>query len=192
MTTNLPPPLPESYWVLPGQFLAGEYPASLEAGQTHRRLLTLLDAGIDTFIDLTESHELAAYDSILNEAAQPLTVEITYQRFPIPDGGLLDRSGVLRILDSIDGSLAFGHHVYLHCWGGVGRTGMIAGCFLVRHGLTGQQAVDQLAAWWQSVPKSRFHPRSPETDQQVRFILGWQEPLSSQLGPPKRGDQRPA
>jgi hypothetical protein len=45
----------------------------------------------------------------------------------------------------------------------------------VRHGKTGQEALDQLAAWWQKIPKRSAHPRSPETDEQMKFVLNWKE-----------------
>ena len=47
-------PIPKSHWVLPGRFLAGEYPA---LGQyvygTRLRLAAFLKAGFYSFIDLT-------------------------------------------------------------------------------------------------------------------------------------------
>jgi hypothetical protein len=79
------------------------------------------------------------------------------------------------ILDAIDSSLAGGRNIYLHCWGGIGRTGTTVGCYLVRHGLTGVQALAQIAEWWKDVPKSVYYPRSPETDRQVEFIMKWEE-----------------
>jgi hypothetical protein len=77
------------------------------------------------------------------------------------------------ILDQLDESLGAGRRIYLHCWGGIGRTGTTVGCYLVRHGLNGEQALRQLAEWWQEVPKSRIHPSSPETREQVNFVLNW-------------------
>ena len=41
------------------------------------------------------------------------------------------------ILDAIDKALEDGKNVYVHCWGGIGRTGTVVGCWLVRHGMTG-------------------------------------------------------
>jgi hypothetical protein len=61
----------------------------------------------------------------------------------------------------------------LHCWGGIGRTGTTVGCFLVRHGLEGNEALRQIAQWWQDVPKSRIHPHSPETLEQANFVRDW-------------------
>ena len=44
---------------------------------------------------------------------------------------------VATILDAIDVALAQGRTVDVHCWGRIGRTGAAVGCWLVRHGLTG-------------------------------------------------------
>jgi protein-tyrosine phosphatase len=68
-----------------------------------------------------------------------------------------------------------GRKIYLHCWGGIGRTGTTVGCYLVRHGRTGEEALRQLAEWWKKVPKSRIHIHSPETHEQADFILKWNE-----------------
>jgi hypothetical protein len=69
--------------------------------------------------------------------------------------------------------LQAGRKIYLHCWGGIGRTGTTVGCYLVRQGKSGAEALEQLAAWWRNVPKSRYFPRSPETDAQMDFVLHW-------------------
>jgi len=176
-------PIPESYWILPGRFLAGEYPGRHDADATRQRIHAFLEAGIDTFIDLTRPDELPSYLAALNEQSQLRGLNITYQHFPILDRGLPSREEMITTLNAIDAALNDGHKVYLHCWGGVGRTGTAVGCYLVRHGKTGQQALDQLARWWWDVPKNQFYPRSPETDEQVQFILNWHEsPLPSGEG----------
>jgi protein-tyrosine phosphatase len=82
-----------------------------------------------------------------------------------------------RLLDS---SLEAGRRIYLHCWGGIGRTGLAVGCFLVRHGMSGEQALEQIADWWQAVTGRRSIPRSPETPEQVEFVLNWREPTSAE------------
>ena len=69
-----------------------------------------------------------------------------------------------------------GRTVYLHCWGGVGRTGTVVGCWLVRHGRTGDEALQQLEEWWQGVAKVRRKPQSPETPEQFRYVREWAEP----------------
>ena len=71
LTSNSPdPPSANSYWVIPDRFVAGEYPGSWTPAQAATRLKTLLDAGIDHFIDLTEQGELLAYfDGLCNASA---------------------------------------------------------------------------------------------------------------------------
>ena len=58
-------PLPNSFWVLPGKLLAGEYPGAPTPQHTHARLAQLLASGINSFIDLTEPDEVTAYDADL-------------------------------------------------------------------------------------------------------------------------------
>lgn len=169
-------PLPDSYWVEPGRFLAGEYPGQAYGEQLPQRLDSFLDFGINTFIDLTGPNELPSYLPVLVEQARYYEMEIHYKRFAIADHGIPAPATMQSILDEIGSSLAESRKVYLHCWGGIGRTGATVGCYLVRHGRTGQQALAQLAEWWKDVPKSRLWPRSPETDQQIEFILNWSEP----------------
>ncbi len=172
---NFPHPIPESYWVQPGQFLAGEYPGNYEERKARQRISAFLEAGITDFIDLTRPNELAPYEPILKELSHAYNIEAAYTRVPIQDGGLPSPETMTHILNTIDDTLAAERKVYVHCWGGVGRTGTVVGCYLVRHGMTGEQALRQIAEWWRYVPKRIFHPDSPETDEQVEFIRNWQK-----------------
>lgn len=166
-------PLDESYWVEPGRFLAGEYPGHFDAVQAQRRLDALLEAEFDTFIDLTKEGEVYPYSFFLKEQASHYGMEVQYYRFPIGDFGLPTAGQMRVILDQIDESLGARRKVYLHCWGGIGRTGTTVGCYLVRHGLSGEGALRQIATWWRDVPKSRIHPHSPETSEQATFVRTW-------------------
>ncbi len=166
-------PISESYWVETGRLLAGEYPGMYEAEQTRKRLDALIEAGFDTFIDLTNPGETFPYKDILLEEAHDYEIETVHHRFPIGDFGLPTPGLMNAILDLIDDSLRDGRKIYLHCWGGIGRTGTTVGCYLVRQGRSAEEALHQLAAWWQAVPKSRYHPHSPETREQVNFIRAW-------------------
>ena len=168
-------PIPESYWVLPDHLLAGEYPGELDEEHTRKRIDALIEAGFDMFIDLTKSNETRPYLQTLQEEANLYEVEATHLRFPIGDFGLPTSQQMNSILDAIDQNVQAGHKIYLHCWGGIGRTGTTVGCYLVRKGKTGEEALDQLAAWWRGVPKSRYHLHSPETLEQMEFIRTWTE-----------------
>jgi protein-tyrosine phosphatase len=166
-------PIQESYWVEPDRLLAGEYPAHFDSEQTRKRIDALLDAGFSTFIDLTRPNETVAYVRLLLDEAKLHEVEVQHYRFAIGDFGLPTPELMTKILDTIDAELEAGRKIYLHCWGGIGRTGTTVGCYLVRRGRTGDEALRQLAEWWRKVPKSMIHITSPETREQAEFIRHW-------------------
>jgi hypothetical protein len=168
-------PIAESYWVIPGRLLAGEYPGRMDENSTRKRIDALIEAGFNLFIDLTKPNEMVPYVGTLHEEAKVHGMEATHQRFPIGDFGLPSPEQMNSILAVLVRNLEAGRKIYLHCWGGIGRTGTTVGCYLVRQGMTGEEALQQLAAWWRNVPKSSYHPRTPETSEQMDFILGWAE-----------------
>src|SRR5260221_14694643 len=77
-----PKPDPDTYWVVPGKPLAGEYPGAPDSEEARRRLRRFLAAGVRHFIDLTEVGELEPYAELLTEEAGSNT---SYERFPIRD-----------------------------------------------------------------------------------------------------------
>ena len=160
-------PLPNTYWALPGLLLAGEHPSGLTADATRVRLSTLMAAGIECFLDLTHPSEIDSYD-------QALPFQIEYLRKPIRDHGLPEkREHMMEILDCLHDALRSGRRAYVHCRAGIGRTGMVVGCLLVERGLTGEQALDELARVWQQCERSKFWPSVPETDAQTEYVRLW-------------------
>ena len=168
-------PIDDSYWVQPGLLLAGEYPGHPRKSIAQARLGRLLAAGIRDFLDLTEDWELNPYTELVARLASRERTTVEYVRISIPDLCVPTPAIMSSILDAIDARMQAGRPTYLHCWGGVGRTGTVVGCWLVRHGATGPAALARIDEWWQAVPKRVRHPRSPETDEQRRFVLDWRE-----------------
>jgi ADP-ribosyl-[dinitrogen reductase] hydrolase len=161
------PPLPNSYWVVPGQVLAGEYPAAPDPDKTRERLKRLLDAGIECFIDLTQPDELPSYEGKLPEG-------IDYLRRPIEDHSLpASPAQMMQVLESITESVRAGRPVYVHCRAGIGRTGTAIGCLLVERGFTGDQALEELNALWQKSRRSVSWPFVPETEEQAGYVRNW-------------------
>jgi protein tyrosine/serine phosphatase len=167
-------PIPESYWVVPGRFLAGEYPSDRDEARARSRLTAFLNAGFDTFIDLTDEGERPPYQALLAEEAGTYPQTINYLRFPFPDFNVPTAATMLAVLDTLETALAGGHTVYLHCVGGIGRTGTTVGCYLVRHGRSGPQALAELTRLYATAAQSAFYPHSPEDLRQVAFVRGWQ------------------
>ena len=169
-----------TYWVVHGRFLAGEYPGAPNRREAAYKLGILLKAGVSHFIDLTEPYEgLAPYAPIAAEEARRLDTPFRHSRHSIVDLDVPHSSQVTaEILDVIDEARGAGKTVYVHCWVGVGRTGTVVGCWLVRHGLTGDEALDRIATWWQGMEKAYRIPRSPQMPRQREYVSNWSEPAS--------------
>jgi predicted protein tyrosine phosphatase len=141
-----------------------------------QKISAFFDAGIRHFVDLTRKGELSPYDDVVKEEAGKRGVEAAYDRLSIRDADVPTPRFMKQILDILDSNLAASVPTYVHCWGGIGRTGTVVGCFLVRQGLTGDEALELLDQLWQTVPKHHRIPRSPETDEQCEYVRMWKEP----------------
>ncbi|MGA2564219.1 MAG: dual specificity protein phosphatase family protein [Steroidobacteraceae bacterium] len=160
-------PLANSYWVLPGSLLAGEYPLGNKPQDTESRLQRLLAAGIDTFLDLTHQGECPEYRALL-------PANVRYLRSPILDTEIPEDPAQMRTIQAhLHSELAAGRRVYVHCRAGIGRTGMVVGCYLAEQGLKGPAALRRLNRLWRQSERSRTWPVVPQTHEQAEFIRQW-------------------
>jgi protein-tyrosine phosphatase len=81
----------------------------------------------------------------LNIAAKKVRRSIRHFAHPIPDMGVIDQDGYDRIIACIHGEMDAGRTVYVHCWGGKGRTSTVVGCLLVDGGLDYDGAIARIA-----------------------------------------------
>lgn len=176
-----PPSRPNlsTYWVT-DHFLAGAYPGGDSEEDTRGRMKKFLEAGITLFVDLTEAEEEDGYDSILLEEAAKQNVQANHKRCSIPDFETPNHEQMKGILDTIDSvgsstSSPSNDKVYVHCWGGIGRTGTVVGCYLRRHGNTGPEAVSETNRLFQSTGRGLGGLTSPDTPEQRQFIMNWNE-----------------
>ena len=66
------------------------------------------------------------------------------------------------IIADIERELAADRPVYVHCWGGVGRTGTVVGWWHVARGATAEEALARIAAARSGTRKRVVrHPRWP-------------------------------
>ena len=172
MPEPLERPIPDSYWVRPGRLLAGEYPRHKDDEASRPKLRRLLETGVTFFLDLTEIEEgLKPYVPLLQEEVAALGRSVAHRRMPIRDGGIPAHKEMAHILNTIDSALAEGHTIYVHCWGGKGRTGTVIGCYLVRHGMGGEEALDEISRLRQGTHDER--DPSPETEVQRQTVRNW-------------------
>lgn len=165
---------------LPGQargrlgltFLPGKRGNSLRyPGQVYRRdtatdLAAMHSAGVVRLILLVEDGELASWgDSTIVELGTAAGVDV--RRHPIRDGAAAASVAEMdRILNEIDEARAVGD-VAVACMGGVGRTGMVAACALVRAGRSADQAIARV--------REVRHPTAVETWAQERFVRAYRD-----------------
>jgi len=167
-------PYANSYWVVQNRLLAGEHPSDYDDDATLLRLEALLDAGIRTFIDLTQDQETTSYHQMLCALAENRGTEIKVQRIAIVDRGVPSEPTLKRILDEIDLSTGAGNPVFVHCFAGIGRTGTVVGGYLRRHALVNPGDVVTRIAKLRSGTPWRGEV-SPQTSEQVQMVENWQD-----------------
>ena len=94
-------------------------------------------------------------------------------RKPVRDFTAPSPAKMREILDLIDAELAAGGVVYLHCYGGVGQTGTVVGCYLIRHGTPPERAIEAIARLRHKARDA--HRSSPESEEQRALIASWED-----------------
>jgi protein-tyrosine phosphatase len=157
-------PVPNSYRV--GEMLlAGGYPGSADPNEARRRLRALARQDVRVFVDLTHPADLLEpYEAHLGDGARRVS-------HPIVDFGTTTIPHMTRILDDIDHARSEGESVYVHCWGGVGRTGTVVGCWLRRHRLDDGDPIARIA----ELRRDTFGASapSPERPAQRAMVVAW-------------------
>ena len=159
-------PLNQSYEICSnGIIYAGEYPGDKNEEIAKQKIEQMYHFGIRHFIDLTEEGELRPYNHLLPS-------DTTYTRFPIVDCGVPKSvESVQRLLLRIEELKKMEGYVYVHCWGGVGRTGTIVACYLSQNWEEPDlnHTLEVLRRNFSEMPKSTYR-ETPETKEQINFI----------------------
>lgn len=164
---------PPRYYVVDDLVWAGAFPSQLpiSAGAAQTTLAWLHAYDVRVVINVTTPADaVPELDAYVAQHAG-----MTMEHYPIRDMSVPSRSLMLAILDRISAAVAAGQRVFVHCWGGLGRTGTVIACWLVRQGYSPAAALARLAELRQAIDGV-----SPETDAQRAFVLAWQEPTAHQ------------
>ena len=177
--TTFSVPFPHSYWVIPGKLLAGFYPGAKDPKEAAAKLTALINAGIRHVINLMElderdlaGHRFVPYEDVMESIASKMQISVTFDQLPIKDLSVPTERHMTRILNQIELCIKHSKPVYVHCLGGIGRTGTVVGCYLVRHGLaTGKNVLDIIRDLRKDTEDSERE--SPETGEQRKMVVGW-------------------
>jgi protein-tyrosine phosphatase len=139
-----------SYEIIKDKFYAGEYPRNPDEESSITKIQGFINFGITDFIDLTMGK-----DEYLTPYTQMLPSGISYNRFAIRDVHFPETFAYLQtILQFIEQKIAGSGKVYVHCLGGVDRTGVIVASWFVYNGLLPDDAMAEYKRRWATNPKS--------------------------------------
>ena len=135
-----------SNWVLPGRLIAGGYPGSRDEEEHDSIVTSIMQCGVTTFVCLQPKDELERFRAY-GPVARRLNASTKIFHAPIDDLSVTTDAAARSAADTIARLLERGEVVYVHCWGGHGRTGTIVSILLGRLFRVGAQAaIDHFVA----------------------------------------------
>ena len=117
--------------------------------------------GVDKIISLLEYDE-ADNEGLTNEADECGNVGIDFEQYPIRDGDIPKMKSFIEFVKKIYSEIYNGKNIAVHCYAGIGRSGIFTCSLLKMNGLKTDEAVDL-------VTEKREYP-VPETGEQYNFL----------------------
>lgn len=146
----------------PGKHSTSVYlPGTLWRRDLAMDLDQLVRLGVTDLVCLLPDHDLQKLH-IPHLVAEATVRGLHVHRLPIPDQGVPSRRALRRLLATLLSRLAEGASVVIHCEGGKGRTGVVAGSLLILLGATAPEALRRL--------HEARGPNCPENDRQRAFL----------------------
>jgi protein-tyrosine phosphatase len=128
-------------------------------------------AGINKILSLLTPDEEKDLD-LCDEAAEVRRQGMDFSLFSIPDRQVpKSEKKWIEVLEEISGALSRGTNLLIHCRQGIGRSGLMAACLLVRRGMSPGAAIESVSAA-RGVPV-------PETADQRHWIDHYAAALTS-------------
>ena len=177
-------PFDRSFTIIPDCLWGGAYPGSRDPAVMHENLKGLTSRRVGAIINLMEEGEIdhdgkpfVPYEEAIYTLAQqrgyknkdyPLRI-----RMPIPDVGVVSPEVMEKYLNRINWCLRY-VPVFIHCWGGRGRTGTVMGCLLANLGMvTGEEALIVIKRLREASQDPKAHLPAPETKEQRDMVRNW-------------------
>ncbi len=139
-------------------------PNTLAEDMTH-----YMQMGIHKVVSLLEKQEATAR-GLAFEAHLCTELGMEFEQFPIPDQRIPKNTKAFNALvEHLYTELQAGKNISVHCYAGIGRTGVLAGSLLIRDGMEPGAAIDLM---------SRVRGRNmPQTQEQYEYLTGHDAPM---------------
>jgi protein-tyrosine phosphatase/nicotinamidase-related amidase/thiamine kinase-like enzyme len=127
----------------------------------HDDIIAMQQQGVTHVLTMLTHNEFGIYgvNDLLDQYKEGGLVSVY---FPILNQGVSSIHGMIEIVQWMDTVLEEGGNIMLHCVGGLGRSGLVAACYLVLKGMDAQSAIGE-------VRKARS-PRAIESKVQEEFV----------------------
>jgi protein-tyrosine phosphatase len=112
----------------------------------------------------------------MESIAESMKISVTFDQISIKDFTVPTERQIVRILNQIDICIKYDKPLYVHCWGGKGRTGTVVGCYLARHGMAADIDVIEMIRDLRKNTED-FSDLSPETSKQINMVINWNRDL---------------
>lgn len=138
--------------------------------------LSYTHEGTAVVMDHTSDDGMEPYEGLLPGLESEAGTSLRRISIPVPDMRIPGAVGTMReIMGAIRRFIDQAPAVYVHCWGGIGRTGMVVGCWLRELGYDPDSALKHVQYLYSSqMPKVRIHPESPQTNAQRNYVRRWE------------------
>lgn len=143
------------------------------AGQLENVLSELQAQGVNRVVSLLEPLEADKLGAG-KEAELCQQMGLSYQNYPIRDFATAENQGkFVGFVDELYQLLLAGENIVVHCYAGIGRTGLTIGSILIRHGVPAKDAMDQM-----SDARGR---NMPQTQEQYEYLIDFEEKVIAGL-----------
>ncbi|KAJ3113863.1 hypothetical protein HK098_007534 [Nowakowskiella sp. JEL0407] len=168
-------PTTHSNWVIPQRLIAGAYPGHKD-DNPHKELIdSVLAAGVSTFVCVQTANELRHFNPY-QPYAKSKKPNLEFILLPVVDHHVTaDELLVNLAKDIIRRVNETDEVIYVHCWGGHGRTGSVISVVLgLYYGMSGEDAMDLCQKYHdlRDNPRGQTSPQSTLQKEQVIRILG--------------------
>lgn len=138
--------------------------AAPRPGQLHNHIRYLKMQGITKVLCLMEPLEMERL-GLDEEEKWCLSEGLKFENFPITDHIVTCVDSLRVLAKRLLKEIIAGENLVVHCYAGIGRTGLVSSCILMEHGMSAEEAMALIS--------QKRQLKIPETREQVEFVLAY-------------------